>query len=91
MFVIGPGQTFSLRNGGTAEQSWVLVCADRVPVTADDSGRCTFCHHTLERQGVIVDTTGLPPRWKALFDGPVCETCASSVTGARESKSGRTT
>ena len=90
MFVIGPGQAFSLRNGGAAEQTWTLVCADQVPVAADQTGRCAFCHRTFGSAGAIVDATGLSPRWRALVDGPLCDKCAAGIADARRPTNGRT-
>jgi hypothetical protein len=90
MFAIGPGQAFSLRNGGAAEQTWTLVCADRVPVAADRTGRCAFCHRTLGGAGAIVDATGLSLRWRALVDGPLCRKCAAGIADARRPTNGRT-
>jgi hypothetical protein len=90
MFVIGAGQTFSLRNGGAAEQTWTLVCAEQVAVAAEPTGSCAFCHRALGRTGVIVDVTGLPPRWRALADGPLCQACAAGIAEARRSGDGRT-
>ena len=90
MFVIGPGQPFSLRNGGATEQTWTLVCAEQVPVTADRTGGCAFCHRPLGSTGVLVDTTGLPPRWRALVDGPLCQKCAAGIADARRPTRGST-
>ena len=89
MFVLGPGQAFSLRNGDGAEQTWTLVSAAQVPVAADRAGRCAFCHRPLGHAGVIVDTTGLPPRWRALVDGPLCQECAAGIADARRPSHGR--
>lgn len=90
MFVIGPGQAFSQRNGGAAEQTWTLVCADQVLVAVDRTGCCAFCHRTLGSAGVIVDATGLSPRWRALVDGPLCQKCAAGIADARRPTNGRT-
>jgi hypothetical protein len=90
MFVIGPGQAFSLRDGDAARQTWTLVCADQVPVAADQTGRCAFCHRTLGSAGAIVDATGLSLRWRALVDGPLCQKCAAGIADARRPTNGRT-
>ena len=90
MFVIGPGQAFSLRQSGAAGQTWTLVCAEQVPVAADGDGACAFCHRTLGSAGVIVDTTGLSPRWRALVDGPLCGKCAAGIAEARRPSNART-
>lgn len=90
MFVIGPGQAFSLRNGGAAEQTWTLVCAEQVPVAADPTGRCAFCHRRLGGAGVMVDATGLSPRWRALVEGPLCQKCAAGIADARRPSNRRT-
>jgi hypothetical protein len=90
MFVIGPGQPFSLCNGGATAQTWTLVCAEQVPVTADRTGGCAFCHRPLGSTGVLVDTTGLPPRWRALVDGPLCHKCAAGIADARRPSRGST-
>jgi hypothetical protein len=90
MFVIGPGQPFSLRNGSATEQTWTLVCAEQVPVTADRTDGCVFCHRPLGSTGVLVDTTGLPPRWRALVDGPLCPKCAAGIAEARRPTPGST-
>ena len=89
MFVIGPGQAFSLRTGGAAEQTWTLISAEQVPVAAEPTGRCVFCHRTLGGAGVIIDATGLPPRWRALVDGPLCRKCAAGIAEARRPTHGR--
>ncbi|MBN2576226.1 MAG: hypothetical protein JXP73_16820 [Deltaproteobacteria bacterium] len=89
MFVIGPGQAFSLRNGGAAEQTWTLVCAERVPVAAEPTGSCAFCHCRLGSAAVIVDATGLPPSWRALVCGPLCRECAAGIAEARRPGNGR--
>jgi hypothetical protein len=102
MFVLRPGQAFSLRAGRageTADQTWTLLRADQVPVTADSpdddpaaaKSRCAFCHRTLRREGVVIDVAGLPPRWQALVDGPLCKKCASGVTEACRPASERST
>jgi hypothetical protein len=88
MFVLGPGQPFSLRNGGVAEQTWNLVCAEQVPVAADRAGSCAFCHRGLGGAGVIVDVTGLSPRWRELVDGPLCQECAAGMAAARRPTNG---
>jgi hypothetical protein len=83
MFVIGPGQTFSLRDGDAGETTWTLVCAEQVPVAVARAGGCAFCHRALGGTGIRVDATGLPPRWRALVDGPLCPACATVIAEAR--------
>jgi hypothetical protein len=105
MFVLGPGQAFSLKTGRTgeaAERTWTLLCADQVPVAAEASsetpngahlpaGRCAFCHRSIGRAGVIVDAAGLSSRWQALLDGPLCTKCASGIADGRQAANGRNT
>ena len=85
------GKAISLSDGISIISGWsdrsdiAIVCT-----SAPRARSWLVSHRPLGSTGVLVDTTGLPPRWRALFDGPLCQKCAAGIADARRPTRGST-